>query len=199
MANLHAIHSVGFSLMKYLRNAYPEPLKTEFPCEFKLVSSGELNAKDADFGTAVTLYLHKVTVNPYVRNSQHMGPAQTPTTPLSIDLHYLLSVWAETASVEHTILGWVLRQLYMHQTLGQSDLTTDGGWSAGDFVQVIPAELSTEDVMRIWDALDPGYRLTVPYIARVVRIDPELAEPPAKPVLARRFEVGGIDSGGESP
>lgn len=189
MANLRAIHSVGFSLVKYLRNAYPADLRQDHACDFRLVASGEINGQEVDFGTAVTLYLYRVTVNPYVRNSPHVNASQQTTLPLSVDLHYLLSVWADSALAEHTILGWVIRQLYMHQTLSQSDLTPEGGWDAGDFVQVIPSELTNEDLMRIWDALDPAYRLSVSYIARVVRIEPEL-QPELAPVVVRRVAMG---------
>ena len=53
-------------------------------------------------------------------------------------------------------------------------------------IQLIPAELSTEDIMRIWDALEPSYRLSVSYIARVVRIDSTRVEQ-VRPVVATRF------------
>ena len=43
MATTAAVHSVGHSLVTYLKNAYPEPLRTEYPCEFRLLSSGELD------------------------------------------------------------------------------------------------------------------------------------------------------------
>jgi hypothetical protein len=185
MANLRAIHSVGFSLAKYLRNAFPAELRTETGCDFQLVSSSEINAKDIDFGPAVTLYLYRVTMNPYLRNSQHVNAQQQTVLPLSVDLHYLLTVWAENPLKEHIILGWVVRELHMHQTLSQSDLTTDGGWEADELVQLIPAELSNEDLMRLWDALEPPYRLSVSYIARVVRIDAQ-TQGPERPVVARR-------------
>jgi hypothetical protein len=42
MANLFAIHSVGASLMTYFRNAYPEPLRTDHPCDFRVISSAEI-------------------------------------------------------------------------------------------------------------------------------------------------------------
>jgi hypothetical protein len=195
MANLRAIHSVGFSLVKYLRNAYPADLRRDHPCDFRLVASGEMNGKDVDFGTAVTLYLYRATVNPYLRNTTIVNAAQETVLPLSIDLHYLLTVWSDSALAEHTILGWVVRQLYMHQTLSQSDLTPEGGWDAGDFVQVIPSELSNEDLMRIWDALDPGYRLSISYIARVVRIEPEI-QPQTPPIVARSMRFTGPEGGG---
>jgi hypothetical protein len=53
-------------------------------------------------------------------------------------------------------------------------------------------------MMRIWDALDPGYRLSVSYIVRLVRIDPE-SSADAKPVVASRFGYGGAEPAGTAP
>jgi hypothetical protein len=194
MANLQAIHSVGSSLVTYLGNAYPTD-RTRYPaCTFKLVSSGELNGDDVNLAPAVTLYLYRVTMNPYVRNTPNVNAGHS-VAPLSVDLHYLMSIWADSAMAEHTILGWTLSQLYQHQTLSHSDLSPEGGWAPGDLVQVIPAELSNEDLMRIWDALDPGYRLSVSYIARVIRIDPEPGVE-SLPVVARRIQTESPGPGG---
>jgi len=78
-----------------------------------------------------------------------------------------------------------MRQLHDRPVFDVASLSPEGGWTASDFVQVIPAELSNEDVMRIWDALDPAYRLSVSYIARTVRIDPDAASV-GRPVVATR-------------
>jgi Pvc16 N-terminal domain len=187
VANHRAIVSVGESLVTYLRNAYPAELSVEIPCDFRLVSSNELNASDADFGTAITLYLHRVTIDSNLRNSAAPAGAAS-RVPVSLNLHYLLTVWADSAANEQTVLGWAVRELYQHEALSQSDLTPAGGWNPEDVVQVIPGELSNEDMMRIWDALDPPYHLSLSYVARVVRIDPA-ARPDALPVVARRLEL----------
>ena len=187
MANLRAIHSVGTSLVNFLKNTYPDDLKAAHPCDFRLLSGGELNGKD-DFGTTLSLYCYRITMNQHLRNgAPHAG--STSAAALSLDLHFLLTVWASSALAELNIAGWALRQLHMHQTLSQSDLTPEAGWLPDDFVQVIPAELGNEELMRIWDALDPAYRLTVSYIARVVRIDVDTV-PDARPVVARQFQIG---------
>src|SRR5262249_36765636 len=110
------------------------------------------------------------------------------------DLHYLLTVWADTALAEQTILGWVMRELYTHEALSQSDLTPVAGWGTDDVIQVIPGEISNEDMMRIWDALDPPYHLSLSYIARVVRIDPDVAAA-GLPVVARRLLVDEVEAG----
>ncbi|HPE04331.1 MAG TPA: Pvc16 family protein, partial [Thauera sp.] len=49
------------------------------------------------------------------------------------------------------------------------------------------SELPTEDLMRIWDALSPSYRLSVSWVARLVRIDPERDDTLHRPVVAGRF------------
>ena len=77
----------------------------------------------------------------------------------------------------------------MFPILDASSLSPEAGWGANEVIQIIPAELSTEDVMRIWDALDPPYRLSVSYIARLVRLDPD-AQQHARPVVATRFAYG---------
>jgi len=189
MANYHAIYSVGFSLARYLTNAYAAARQadTGLPaCNFQLFSSGEIHKEP--HGTAtMALYLYRVTMNQYLRNTPRANDAFDAMPPLALDLHYLLTVWGDSAETEQTVLGWTMLQLYEHEALSASDLSPEPGWSAADLVQVIPAELSTEDLMRIWDALNLAYRLSASYIARVVRID---AGPRGgKPVVARRFEV----------
>lgn len=184
MANINAIHSVGSSLLTYLRNAYPEPLRTDHPCEFRLLSSGEL-VDTSEFGTTVSLYLYRVIINEHVRNRPpSRNPPEGPL-PLTVDLHMLLTVWADSAVAEQTICAWVMHQLHQRPIMDSSSLSTDGGWQRDDVVHIIPAELSNEDLMRIWDALTPTYRLSVSYIARVVRIDPLQVETGRRVVATR--------------
>lgn len=186
MANVFAIHSVGESLRTYLDNSYPTALRQAHPCAFRLLSSGEL-AGHEDLDNVLSLYLFRVTINEHLRNAKRVVDPNQEETPLSVDLHYLLTVWAKSALAEHLILAWAMRQLQQHPVLDRSSLSPEAGWGAGEFIQVIPAELSNEDIMRIWDALDPSYRLSVSYIARVVRIDtdPSLA---GLPTVATRLQ-----------
>ena len=38
-------------------------------------------------------------------------------------------------------------------------------------VQLLLAEMSTDTVMRIFDSLQANYKLSVPYVARTIRLD----------------------------
>jgi Pvc16 N-terminal domain len=190
MANVFAIHSVGNSIVTYLRNSYPRELAgLEMPdCAFELVSSGELAGEPGD-ATRITLYLYRITVNEHSRQAQAASAAFARPTPLGLDLHFLMSAWAGNARDEQTMLAWALRQLHMFPILDASSLSPEAAWGAGEVIQIIPAELSTEDVMRIWDALDPAYRLSVSYIARLVRLDPDTQQH-GRPVVATRLGYG---------
>lgn len=188
MAAFSAVYSVGDSLISYLRHAYElSHVEDKLPtCRFRLVPSslmaGNENGDPPVELPGVSLFLYRVNVNEHLRNnSRTEGKASLP-----LDLHYLLTVWAEHVDEEHRILAWTMKQLHMHEALSASDLTPDGGWSAGDMVHVIPAEISHEDLTRLWDTLRRPYRPSLTYVARVVRIDVP-AKAPGKPVVARRF------------
>lgn len=189
MANLLAIHSVGTSVATYLRNTYPSELRAAHPCEFKLFASAEMGSTE-ERGTTLSLYLYRITMNEHVRNVRRTNDLVDNDTPLSVDLHMLLTVWADNALAEQTILAWAMRQLHQRPVLDRSTLSPEGGWDSSDIVHVIPAELSHEDLMRIWDALEPSYRLSLSYIARVVRIDPDPV-PAGLPVVARNLVLTG--------
>ncbi|MDM0018120.1 DUF4255 domain-containing protein [Variovorax saccharolyticus] len=199
MANIQAIHSVGASIATFLRNTYPASVGPQAmpSCDFALLSSGEL-AGTIDESTRITLYLYRVTVNEHNRQQRPglMSPQQQ--APLGLDLHFLLTAWAGTAQDELLPFAWALRQLYLHPILDASSLSPEAAWSPEEVIQIIPSELPVEDMMRIWDALAPPYRLSVSYVARLVRIDPDrMLE--AGPVVATRFGYGTARPAGEAP
>lgn len=171
MANLLAIHSVGASVITYLRNSFPKDLQKDHPCEFQLLSSAEV-VKDRNDST-VTLFLYRVTMNEHLRNVSRGSDLLADRVPLTLDLHYLLTVWAGNALAEQVILAWAMRQLYQHPVLDISSLSAAAEWKSGDIVQLLPTDLTTDDMMRIWNGVGAHYRLSVPYIARVVQINVE--------------------------
>ena len=63
--------------------------------------------------------------------------------------------------------------------------TSDPGWEDTDMVQLIPADMSLQDILDIWNGLGPNYRLSVAYGVRVVRVDQSVT--PGMPVVATRF------------
>src|SRR5918994_7502998 len=130
MANVFAIHSVGNSIVTYLRNSYPRALAgQDMPdCSFDLVSSGELAGEPGD-ATRITLYLYRITVN---EHSRHAGAGSVARpAALGLDLHFLMSAWAGNARDEQTMLAWAIRQLHMFPILDASSLSPEAAWGAG--------------------------------------------------------------------
>lgn len=192
MSNIAAIRSVGSSLADYLGHAYRASI---FPagitrpnCTFAVVSSGELQSQDDPGSQAVQvlIYLYRISIDGHLRNAGRQGAPDLQPVPLPVNLHYLFTFWSTSADSEHLALAWTIRQLHLTPVLDASILGREADWGADEFVHLVPAELSNGDMMRIWDALRPDYRLSIAYDARVVRIHPDQAAD-AGPVVASRF------------
>jgi len=98
MANVLALHSLGNSMVTYLRNSYPQQVGgiTMPACTFELVSCSQL-ANTVDESTRITLLLYRVTVNEHARQTRAAGRASDGPVPLSLDLHYLVTAWGATS------------------------------------------------------------------------------------------------------
>jgi hypothetical protein len=185
MANHLAIHSLTQSLKELLRQSHAAAGNAVPAATFEVVSSAHFTTGtlSSDAEAVVTLYLYRVAVNHQLRN---VG-ARPPIGALGLDLHYIVTVFADDADVEQKLLGWTLRELHYTGVLPHGLLTADAAWDPDELITLIPAELSYEDTVRIWDAADRPYRLSYGFIARVVRLAKD-AVPDGRPVVATRFE-----------
>ena len=71
MANVLALHSVGNSIVTYLRNSYPQQVAgiTMPTCSFDLMSFAQLASNTEEATTRITLLLYRVTVDEHARES----------------------------------------------------------------------------------------------------------------------------------
>ena len=171
MANAFATHSVGKSLTTYLKNAYEAQTEITHPFGFRVISAGELAELATPPRNTLTLFLYRIAQNEQVRGNRTPGSPIHANPPLALDLHYLLTTWADSASMEQTVLTWAMREIQMHPVLDISNLSLEGGWDASDAVQLVPANLTNDELAGVWRLLSPPYHLSVSYIARGVRID----------------------------
>jgi hypothetical protein len=193
VADYQAVFAVGDAIAKHLNNNY-DPTLVGFPCTFKLVSSSEIaNEDQTKLDKTVSLFLHRITTDENFRNVSRLQNSPREQPVLYLDLHYLLSYWdasAEGAEAEQKILIWTMQLLQSHPILDTSILSLSSaapGWDKTDSVQLVPADISLQDILDIWDGLGPKYRLTVSYIVRVVRVDRAIT--PEMPVVATRFRL----------
>lgn len=152
-----------------------------------LLGSQTLGSKQPT-GNALGLYLHRIALDPYGRNRYLSGQGnQTQLPELPVNLHILLIGWCQSVDAEIGLVGWAMQQIGAGLVLDVSHVgIADPSWRTDESVQIIPEEMSTEDLMRLWDSLPGDYRLSSPYIIKTLRMEqsPDLSNgPPVQSVL----------------
>ena len=139
----------------------------------------------ADFGgditDHVTLFLYRVDIDRTKRHAEL--PRPTPQSPkrtaLALELRYLLTVWGNTAEREQEALAECMEILDEFCLLSGEMLDANYAWEEGSELKVAMESISNEDMLRLWDSLEPAYRLSVPYLVRTVLLQPIVrGEPP---------------------
>ncbi len=176
MADYAAVAAAGLTLERLLSAAFmeapiPVPGKTTKAVlsrteEFDLKRHGSPLVPPA-----LSVFIYRVEFNKTMRAAWSAVGAQDGRGHLPLDLHILLTPWAENAEYELRILGRAMECLEGLPILTGPLLNPSTNWAANDAVQVVLEDLSTETLMRIFDSLQSDYKLSVPYIARVVRVD----------------------------
>jgi hypothetical protein len=191
MANIFAIHSIGNALMTYLRDTYPAQFEgRDLPgCAFELLCSGGLNSQSAEESTRIGLYLYQITISEHQRPPSAAHARHGGDGSLGVDQHYLLTAWGTTPQEEQIPLAWAIRQFHASPILDASILSAEAGWQQDEILQILPASISVDELMRIWDSLNQTYRPSVAYVVRGLRLDAEPGQP-SLPVVARRFREG---------
>lgn len=190
MAGFSAIAAAAKSLERLLTQRFA----IDVPVNQQGVTTKAVLVSSDDFdigGTSVikppvlSIFLVRVDVNHVMRSAWSAVGADDGRSHLPLDLHFLLTPWASNAEHEQRILGSAMRCLDETPVLAGPllDTTHAAGFAADEALQVVPGDLGPDGIMRIWDTLDANYRLSVPYIARIVRIDSG-ARPSGPPVLS---------------
>ena len=172
MADFRAIATVTEAVLQVLRTNYrPEDFDQEL--EFKVFTAKDFTKP---LNAGVSLFLYRVFPNGVQRTPpSRVGADGRPMpTLLPLDLHMLLTVWGREASLQHTIVGWMMR-VFEDQPIfpaGLLNAVNPGVFRPDETVELMLTELTNEDMLRIWDTLVQNvYQLSVPYLARVVRIE----------------------------
>ena len=197
MASYRAIHGALTALKDYLDVRLGEGLAgvIDHP-SLRILGSEDLLDKPS--GNVLGIYLHRVSVDSFGRNRylQPQGIGRIPRPELPVNLHILLIGWSDKAVAEVTLVAWAMQLIGSALELDISHLgLVDPRWGNDDTVQVIPEEMSTEDLMRVWDSLPGDYHLSSPYIIKTLRLEPEQAPteaPLARSIVTPFEEVGEV-------
>src|SRR6185369_7407987 len=140
-----------------------------------------------------------VTLSPYriYPNASNRIPAgrvnpdgTRQKTKLPIDLHILLTAWGNDPSLQLTIAGWMMRVLEDTPIISANLLNSANKdvFRQDEEVEIHIVDLTNDDLFRVWEKLtDLPYQISVPYVARNVRIESGQQLTDAMIVTERRF------------
>jgi hypothetical protein len=170
----------------------------------------------------LNLFLHQVTPNPALRNvnlpSRDSRGGRIANAPLALDLHYLLTAYGAEELHSEILLGYAMYLMHERPVLDRKAIRTAvagntvdtsilpvayQALSAADLadqleqIKITPVSMSTEEMSKLWSAMQAHYRPSAAYSISVVLIE---AEKPARsplPVLTRgpRDGVTGREAG----
>lgn len=177
--------------MRLLRQTWQPALFNDAVLSFEVYRTSNF---ESPMTTGVSLFLYDVRINDTQRTfpGRFNNDGSRQRRQLPLDLHFILTPWADEASMEHEILGWMMRTIEDNPVLPAAALNTPTSsvFHESEHVELLAGVLATEDTFRIWDVLSADFRLSVPYVARVVRIDSVLQEPAGEAVLTRELDFG---------
>ncbi len=174
------------------------------------VAPDTIKLDDPDAGPSLNLFLYRVSPNPGWRNAAL--PAYDATggrltnPPLALDLHFLLTAYGSSDFHAEILLGYamsilnerpVLDRAAIRRALSPSPLGPSilppafQALSASDLADQVEAvtvtlePMDTEEMSRLWSAIQAHYRPTAGYLVSVVLIQAAKATRSALPVLSR--------------
>ena len=183
MADFRAIAAAAKTIERVLNACFA----ADQPIDNKLTKAVVVQTEDFDRTNnesiippnAVSIFLYRVEVNRVMRAAWAGVGNLDGQAHLPVDLHFLLTAWAGNAEHEHQILGKTMQCLDSFPSMSGPVLYPTAGWADTEGMQVMVEDVPLEPLMRTFDSLDTHFRLSIPYLARIVRVDGRIIEAPS--------------------
>jgi hypothetical protein len=186
VASAFGIAAASASIEQLLNAAFSEepplPTRTTTAVLVHTEDFPETTAQRQLPANALTIFIYRVDFNKAMRAAWSGVGSRDGRVHLPLDLHFLITPWSDNAMNELRILGRAMECLEHTPILSGPLLGGAGDWAPNESLQLVLEDVSTEAVMRMFDSLPGHYKLSVPYIGRVLRVDGRLASPPANVV-----------------
>jgi hypothetical protein len=175
MATYPAIAATSDAVLGLLQSA---AVGTEFDgVAFAHYQSGDFESPMSD---GVSLYLYRVTVSSNRNLPPQVGPdGRRYRPPIPLDVHYLVTAWAETAVRQQRMLGFAIRTLEDTPILPAGVLNQHSPepnvFRPEETVELVYESLTVQDVGYIWDVAQTKEQPSAPYVARMVEIESPVA------------------------
>jgi Pvc16 N-terminal domain len=176
MAGYRALAAVGRSVVTLLQTRFTEQIPTGRRPAAVLAGTTDFDLVNSSPSAvirypAVSVYCYRLSVDRETRPGWSAVASQDGIPRLPLRMHLLLSAWDQFAESELEWLGLSARILETESILTGPLLDPTGDWEPGDMVQVVPDDLALDSMSEAFQALTTDYRLCLPYVARVIRID----------------------------
>jgi len=185
LANFVSVSAVGRSIERYLTACFlADPPVPGSTTGARLVRTEDFDLKNLGLiqKPFLSVFLYRVDFNKTMRASWSAVGSLDGRPHLPVDLHFLVTAWANDADSELKVLGRAMQALETTPILSGPLLVSAGEFAPNETIQIVLEDVSTEAVMRVFDSLPTDYKLSLPYIARIARIDGKAATP-SPPVL----------------
>jgi hypothetical protein len=175
MAGFGSLAAAALSLERFLNACFAEeqPVAIDTPAAAALVRTEDFKHEDTSRipKTGVSIFPYRVDLNRTMRPGWSAVGSLDGRGHLPLDMHVLLTPWASNPEYELQILGRAMQCLEALPIFSGPVLAPSGDWAPNEAVQIVLGEITTEEIMRTFDSLPQDYKLSVPYVLRVVRID----------------------------
>lgn len=197
MAGYRAIAAVGRSVVDLLNRRIKETTTLPAVDRPRVVLAGTNDFEKVESSPtavirypAISLYFYRVVVDKETRPGWSAVASVDGIPRIPLRLHFLLAAWDMSVQKELEYLGLAAQILESEPILTGPLLHPSGDWDPGDAIQVVFDDLGQDSMSEAFQALTTEYRLSLPYLARVIRIDGRqeaISEPVA--LVATRSEV----------
>lgn len=177
MAGYGGLAGAGVSIVGLLNRRFAgDPDAATASLTAFLASSNELKTMINGLGQliarpAVSVYCYKVSVDRDTRPGWSAVATGDGIPRLPLKMHLLIAAWGNNAEEELRWLGLSAQILESEGVLAGPMLDAQGDWRPDEIVTVVPDELALDTVSEAFQALSTDYRLSLPYIARVVVLE----------------------------
>ena len=176
MAGHRALAAAGRSIVDLLNRRIGERLPAPPRPTAVLAGTADFDAVNSSPTAviqfpAISVYCYKVSVDPETRPGLSAVAAADGIPRIPLRMHLMISAWDTVVESELEWLGLAAQILEGESILAGPLLHPSGDWQPGDLVQVVTDDVALEPMSEAFQALTTDYRLCLPYIAQVIRID----------------------------
>lgn len=174
--------------------------------DVKAVAPDRVETNGSLSNPTLNVFLYQVTPNIGWRNvdlaSRNYSGDRLTNPPLALDIHYILSAYAEDDLHAETILGGALHLFHEMPGLDRRTISAAlepppspsaleialeecGLADQIEMIKITPEHLNSEEMSKLWSAIQSNYRPSIVYQATVVLIQEERPKRSPLPVLTR--------------